>query len=531
MPGASVAARASATAAVCGASGGGGKGAGLGGTATPPAVAEVSGDPEPIDRTRPGTVDEDGFQRVVRRGGRRGDGVKAADGAAVRDTGEATNAAHEGRDGAGESTGAGGDGGDGDDGATPTSDELHQAWLNEVGLVRKLRQQGVQGGHPALRAACEARDAAERAWRCSKDPAPASVRLGRAQAKLDRAITLQAEARRAITDAERAHAERMAALHATLDECAERVRTRRGQLREVQDEVGAGGNTGGGGPQARAQQEAIRQVHQTICGDVGPTIAALVEQVGTDSPAWAALNGLLGKLSASKATLEEACARRHTDHFDIAGDDHGDGADGWDARSDWSESHDLRGQAWGGGRSGEHGSAGDDDRDDWTRHRRDDWGGTARGGDDADDVDQPMGTGEWWDAPTRRWGDGARWQPSGHGKWRRASWADQSEDMLQEYEEDESGPPPPARRRLEGAVKEQGGGSAHGGSAAASAGTEADDPEAQKRRYAQRLEQIIDMAIAAGVNPLTDAGEDLRMLDPRQLDEWVAAKLPSALLC
>ncbi len=529
VPGASVAARANATAASGGA--GGGKGAGLGGAATPPATAEGSGTTGTIHGPRAGAIDEDGFQQVVRRGARRSEGARADEGAAVRDTSETPSGAREGRGSEGASDAAGEAGGGGDAGETPTPEELHQAWLHEVGLVRKLRQQGVQGGHPAFRAACEARDAAERAWRDSKDPAPASVRLGRAQAKLDRAVTMQAEARRAITDAERAHAEEMAKLHAAMGECTERVRMRRAQLREVQAEVGAGSNADGGGPQARAQQEAIRQVHQTIVGELGPTIAALVEQIDSSAPAWSALNGLLGKLSASKATLEGACTRRGTDHFDICGGDHGDDDGVCDAQSDWSESHDLRGQAWGDGRSGGRDVAGGEDHGEWTRRPHDGWGCTACDGDDADDYDQSMGTGDWWDDPGRRWGEGARWQPSGHGKWRRASWADQSEETPLGPEEDEAGPPPPARRRLEGAVSDQGGSTTHGGSPPASASVPADDPEEQKRRHAQRLDQIICMAVSAGVNPHTDEGEDLRMLDPRQLDEWVSAKLPSALLC
>ncbi len=531
VPGASVAARASAMPASGGAGGGKGAGVGLGGTAIPPAAAETPGGTDATDRSRAGEIDEDGFQRVVRRGGRRGDEVRATEGGAARGTDVAPSGARTECDTTGAPAGASGGSADGaDEGATLTPEELHKAWMHEVGLVRKLRQQGVQGGHPALRAACEARDAAEQAWRRSKDPAPASVRLGRAQEKLDRAIALQAEARQAIVDAELAHSERMATLRAAMDECAERVRRRRGQLREVQVEVGAGGVADGGGPQARAQQAAIRQVHRTIVGDVGPTIAALVEQIDSSAPAWAALNGLLGKLSASQAALEGACTRQGADHFDMCGGDHGDDDDRCDARSDWSEDQDLYGQAWRDGGSGRRDGAADDHGDGATRLHGG-CGDTDHYDDDADDFDDPMETGDWWGTPSRRWGDRAHWRSSGHGKWSRASWADQSEGAPMGHEEDDTGPPPPARRRLEGTASEQGDGTAHGGPRPAAASVQADDPEAQKQRYAQRLEQIICMSVAAGVNPVTDDGEDLRMLGPHQLDEWVAAKLPSALLC
>ncbi len=265
-------------------------------------------------------------------------------------------------------------------------------------------------------------------------------------------------------------------------------------------------------------------MHQTICGEVGPTIAALVEQIDTEAPAWAALNGLLGKLSASKAALEGACAQQHTDHYDIGEGNH----DTWEERSDWSESHDLRGQAWGSGPSGQCDAA--EGEGTWARHRQGTWGCAAADHDDVDEHDQSMGTGDWWDAPARRWGEGTRWQPSGHGKWRRASWADQSEGELCGAEE-EDGPPAAARRRLGDADTEQGGDAARDGDAAASAGAQGEDPEARKRQHAQRLNQIISMAVDAGVTPLTKHGEDLQLLDPHQLDAWVSENLPGALLC
>jgi hypothetical protein len=149
--------------------------------------------------------------------------------------------------------------------------------------------------------------------------------------------------------------------------------------------------------------------------------------------------------------------------------------------------------------------------------------------DDHDDsCDQSMGTGDWWDGPARRWGDGARWQPSGHGKWRRASWAEQTEEEGRQGSEDGDGPPAAARRRLGAAPAEQHCAGARDGETAAGAAVQKDDPEASKRQHAQRLDQIIRMAVEAGVNPLSQYGEDLHLLDPHQLDAWVAECLPSA---
>ncbi len=512
-----MAARAEAAAAER-AAGRGASGGGPGGLGAPPLAGENSGGVGLGTRARDALVDDDGFQRVVRRGSRRNDGpadVSGTEGA--RGEGQPRQ-----QDPAAGTTGAEDNGGDCEGDEAPTTAELHQAWLGEVALVKKLRAQGVQGDHPALRAACEARDAAEQAWRGSKEPAPASVRLGRAQAKLERAVTLQAEARQAIIEAEQAHKQHMQSLQATMDDCAERVRVRRQQLRDIQGEVGAGVAHDAEGGQTRAQQEALRQVHQTICTEVGPTIEALVEQVGSDTPAWTALNGLLAKLSASKAALEGAYPPQQTDHFDIGGG----GRDEWEAQSAWSESHDLHGQHWGGG----HGDGPGHDDDDWGARQRQGPGAHDYVTDDDHDqgADQSMGTGDWWDSsPTRHWGgEGTRWQPSGHSKWRRASWADQSEGDLRGEEEDD-GPPAAARRRLGAAPTGRGDDLAQSGDASAATATQVrnDDAETRKRLHGERLERVVAAAIDAGINPVTERGEDLRLLDTHQLDAWVEENL------
>ncbi len=186
------------------------------------------------------------------------------------------------------------------------------------------------------------------------------MRLGRAQAKLDKAVALQAEARQTLLDTERAHRERMAELQSAMDECTERSRVRRQQLREVQEEV-AVGSTGG---TRAAQHEAIRRVHSTICSEVGPTIAALVDQLDSATPAWATLTGLLGKLSDSRDLLESACGGQSAaQEYDI-----GDNGNQWDGWSEWSESHELGG-ATGGNDDHDH----DHDRDHLSS-RGDHWG-------------------------------------------------------------------------------------------------------------------------------------------------------------
>ncbi len=327
-----------------------------------------------------------------------------------------------------------------------------------------------------------------------------------------------------------------------MDECVGRVKLRRQQLRDIQEELGAGWPRYVGAQ--RAQQDAIRQVHSTICGEVGPTIAALVDQLDSEAPAWAALNGLLGKWAASKNTLESVSARP-ADQYDI-GDD---GDDQWESWSNWSESHDMRGQPWGCGGAGHGETRGPGDCDgtgqttdggyQWADGRcYDNWGCVPRGD---GEQDQTMGTGDWWDSPARRWGGAVRWQACGHGKWARSSWADQLEEEQDDNDEGD-GQPPAARRRL-GAVEEQ---QVMGDDPqqqqpqppaqladprVPSGNPTCDDPEERKRRHSERVNNIATMAVEAGVTPLTSGGEELIMLDAKQLDAWVAECLPAALLC
>ncbi len=307
VPGASVAARATA------ASGSGGGAATAGATTTPKqepqlATAPASGSPSASGATggaggdaADDGIDAEGFQQVRPKAWRKGRNAaaqgKPAGSADARGADAGGGHQEEAREGPGN--------GDGEDSGTqgPTPGELHRAWQDEVAVVRQLKSQGLAPEHPAMRAAGEARDAAEKAWREAKDPVPASVRLARAQAKLDRALELQGESHRALCEYEAQHKERLAALRTRLEEDRDRVRARRVQLEAVQAEVGAGAN---GGHCIAEQGAAAREVHTAICQTVAPTIAALVEQLDTSTPAWSVLNGLLGTLSTSTAVLEKA---------------------------------------------------------------------------------------------------------------------------------------------------------------------------------------------------------------------------------
>ncbi len=459
-----------------------------------------------------GGTDEEGFQQVRPRGWRRGRAttphggpVDEADAGATRDAGA----------NGGEGT-AGGEGtSQHDDAQQPTPSELHRAWQDEVAVARNLKAQGLAPEHPAMRAAVEARDAAERAWRGAKEPVPASVRLARAQAKLDRAIELQGVAYSALLEYESQHREKQAALRAKLGDARDRVSERRKQLEDIQCEVGAEAN---GGRRAAEQGDAARQAHDAICSTVAPTLATLIDQLDTSTPAWSVLNGLLGTLSSTTAVLEKAfmAPKRDAQQFDIAdtGRDCGDGGatgdDYGDANSEWSESHEVSGgggnacaPAGGAAASGAIGEV----------------PGRRAGG--SDDMD----TDDWWGEGGPSWGGTARWQECGHGKWARSadSWAD-SWELEHGHSADGPTQPPAARRRLDPAPATP---QLAGGTTTAIAPVdEAALIEQRKRQHNARLEHIVLAAIDVGIQPLTETGEELCVLDPHQLDAWVAEKFP-----
>ncbi len=470
--------------------------------AAPTAGTGGAGSATDHGKVDPRDVDDEGFQRVHARGWRKRkdtarSGQDDVDDASGGDGGDADG----GGASAGQVDGAAGEDGGGGEPSTPNT--LHRAWQNEVAVVRRLKVQGIAATHPAMQAACSARDAAERLWRDAKDPAPAAVRLARAQTKLDRAIELQAEARRALSDYEKEHEGKLAALHARLDENRERVSLRRRQLEEIQEEVGA---EGGGGRVRAAQGEAAKQVHAALCGTVAPTIAALVEQLDSSTPAWTVLNGLLSTLTDSQALLEQAFTpARAAQKYDIA-----DGDDGHWEGSEWSESHDLPGKGGGEG----HGQGGGVDI---ARAPAAATSGVGTAWGEGGVEDQSMGPGEWWDSPYSGWTAAARWQECGHGKWARAAWADAWE---QEREEEGSAA---VRRRLEPAPP------AGSGAAGAQPVGEAQDGEQRKRQHDERVQKIDMAAIDAGIQPLTADGEELHLLDPPALDAWVTEHLPEGL--
>ncbi len=517
VPGASVAARAGAAAAAGGkraagtTTGGAPSASAAGGTAPAAATGATRAK---LASSADGDLDtdDDGYQTVMRRakGRKRGDGGAMLGGTSGGGEDDATMADTSGdhdeaaQDGGG--VDAGGEGDEDDATAeTPAPNELRRRWQDEIAIVKRLGQQGLPAEHPAMAAACQARDDAEQAWRAAKDPTPLAVRLSRAQAKVDRAIALQAETRAAINELEKGFKSQLAVLEDKLAEDRERVRLRRQQLQQVQAEAGAGGGDDG----ARAAgRDAARKVHGTLCNELAPALAALVEQVNSDTPAWQMLNGMLAQLASSQQLLREAFEPRQAaeaQEFDI-GDDGMHGQDADESASAWSESHDLRPQ-------GDAQGSGDNGWGTWSYP----WHETS--GDHCMDVEG------WWS--DSQWKAPTKWMSCGHGKWARTSWADSWEEEHMQDEADGARGAAKFRRQHEPHPTPVAGGAEGTTASGATAEGESEAAAAALRlqQYNARVSSIVEQAISMGIQPLTDEGEELQTLDPRELDAWVAARI------
>ncbi len=541
VPGASLAAKAE-EARSAGRSAGSGNAAGRQPVGTPAGGAGGATDGARAGRS----VDDDGFQLVQGRrrkagGGANGSGglgqgdVLLGTGVATRTDGDAASDEYADLDRAmdeGEEEDE--DAGRADDEMGPA--ELRKRWLVEVGIAKQLARQGLAAGHPALVAACEARDAAERRWREAKEPAPVAKRLGWAHQKLDRAVEIQAATQADIAELEKDYAAKRADLQARLEADMQRVHKRRQQLAAIQGEAGAGAPADA--KLRGADGEAIRRACGTLRDRVAPALSALAEQLGTGSEAWTTVNALLSSLVESQQVLEQAVGDAHgpAEAFDIGGDD--------DA---WSESHDV-GAGSGGQDLG-------DDGDERTRgcvtssaaarnwaqqqleqqHRQWQSQGWPQGPSQLDpSMDQDMdGEGQQWDQwEQAQWG-GPKWRESGHGRWARSSWADEWEQEHCEAQAGDGGDERPnkQRRQDEPSGQSQTVEPAGAGAPVAAAPPQAGPTEAQKaaeaaRQHAELLAAIIMRAIDSGIQPITESGVDLQLLDVHQLMAWAAEHLP-----
>ncbi len=240
-------------------------------------------------------------------------------------------------------------------------------------------------------------------------------------------------------------------------------------------------------------------------------------------------------LQASQKLLEEAVSQpakpavaqrfNISDVADVAsGGVGGAGAARAGSECAWSESHDLQQTNEGSGHAGGAHAQQTQQSHGASTHCR---------GQPPGDADQDMGTGNWWESggwQQHHQHQQPRWQPYGHGKWSKTDWADAWEEERGGGEDEGAQEPAAKHRRHDypgGADAACDVDAAAAAAAAAAAESARANAEAQ-RAHAERVAAVVNQAIDAGVQPITQTGEELQMLDANQLAAWVAEHLHDA---
>ncbi len=179
-------------------------------------------------------------------------------------------------------------GGDGE--AGPTAEQLRQAWAAECRAVKALEAQGRHSGSAALAAAKEARDEAEAAWRRAIGPRPLSLRMGRAQQRLDKAARALERARLDLEEFDEQVDARRDELRRRIDDAEERYWMRHGQMDELHCEAGELASASGG-------PSASRRTSDDVCDMVVAELQSWADDLGEGSDTWSKINLLLSKMA------------------------------------------------------------------------------------------------------------------------------------------------------------------------------------------------------------------------------------------
>ncbi len=396
--------------------------------------------------------------------------------------------------------------------AAEDSDTLKKRWEDEAATVGLLEKR-MAANHPTLVAAIAARDAAESKWRESRAPRPVGWRLGKAQAKLDRAFKLQQRTRDELAAFDDECKAQRAKILAKLEQDRDRVSKHRRAVEDLQEEAGAE-VLASKGPRASGVGTATCE---RVCGklrETGPQFAALVAALPEGTAARSQADALAARLQALHEDLQKAtdeAARRH-EEYNIADDD---------ARSEpWSESHELadaaddaettQWQAAGFGRY--HRKPGGSD------------GGTAPAGKLTAPAPLPPRGGQHSSSS----GAGlAAPSPATAG-----STDGQGMDEEGPRSKHRRGQPPEDSQAAEAAVEctrrelglqgHQTQSTAAGSAelATAAAGAAGDPRQLAAQHHARLVDALVNRALSKGVQPITREGLELQMLAPEDLRKW-----------
>ncbi len=159
-----------------------------------------------------------------------------------------------------------------DAGADPS--RLKAEFEAHARAVRDMEKKGsAHRGSPALETLRAARDAAERAWRDAKEPAPLPTRMGRAEAKLEKAQAALTRARYAVEEFDAWAESQREGLVQRMHEADSWLRWRQRQLDDLHEEAAERV------PKKPKTAEAERngEVSDKIRGELLPTVQLLIE--------------------------------------------------------------------------------------------------------------------------------------------------------------------------------------------------------------------------------------------------------------
>ncbi len=213
------------------------------------------------------------------------------------------------------------DNGDADPGDAdgPSAAQLRATWQAHCNVVRKLEKDRATVPMEVIASVKAQRDAAESRWRAAKAPHPLHKRMRWAESEVRAAEAKEASRRREL----QAHLDEAAAKTRDLEEKlavdVARTERKRAALDALLHESGVG--------KTKATEKATHMALAGLGGDIGPALAAIIEQLG-DGDREQAIRQDLQTLSTSLGRLEdvlrkgardEAAARRAPEQFVIGG--------------------------------------------------------------------------------------------------------------------------------------------------------------------------------------------------------------------
>ncbi len=415
-------------------------------------------------------------------------------------------------------------------GADGDPSALKQRLDAEEATVQLLMREGKPEGHPTMRAATAARDSALRAWKAARQPHPVGRRIGWAQRRLDRALKVQDRIRGELADFDQGVREQRAKITERLDQARERIQRHRSALEELQEEAGAeicAPKRGGG--------ELCARLAGGMRDTVAPNVAALAAALPADSEASRQMAILVGHLEGmqreleAQVVVEEAGGGHQT--YNIADDGYGDGLSDAGSGTEWSESHEI-GDGGGGGGTGGDGGAGSAEAPTWRPRGHGRWNKVAEDDMVVDDRGDAGGGGQG-SAAAAGSGGVAGTQPAAAAAAAATAAAAAAPTPatpvagtpLEPADGDDDGRPNKARRG-QGADDTA---DAHNAVRATALQCEQQAAiQAAGQMHAQRVAGVVAEAIRQGVQPITEDGEDLIMLDPQGLAKWANSHLTGA---